>query len=160
MPKPQPLEAGQIAPPFEFEEHGSTVSSTELDGPYLLYFYPKDNTPGCTTQACGIRDAWNVFTAAGLRVIGVSKDSIASHEKFKAKFELPFPLISDPNNQLAQAYGVFGEKKFMGKTYDAAHRMSFLMDAQGKILKTYSKVKPATHAAEVLNDLSNFTPQA
>ena len=154
MPLPQPLEAGQQAPRFEFEENGTIVSSSDLTVPYLVYFYPKDHTPGCTTEACTIRDQWSEFTAAGLKVIGVSKDSMRSHEKFREKHALPFPLISDPDNELAKAFGVFGEKKFMGKVFDAAHRMSFLIRADGTILKTYSKVKPATHAAEVLEDLS------
>lgn len=157
MPKPQPLEAGQQAPRFDFEEDGTVVASTDIQRTYLLFFYPKDNTPGCTTEACTIRDNWSQFQDAGLKVIGVSKDSMDSHAKFQAKFELPFPLISDPDNALAKAFGVFGEKKFMGKVYDAAHRMSFLIDTDGTILKTYSKVKPAAHAAEVLEDLSTLT---
>jgi peroxiredoxin Q/BCP len=154
MPKPQPLEAGQKAPPFEFTEEGETFCSDALTSPHLVYFYPKDDTPGCTKEACGIRDAWSEFEAAGLKVIGVSKDTDSSHDKFREKYTLPFPLIADTELQLAQAFGVYGEKKFMGRVYDGIHRMSFLIAADGTILKTYQKVKPELHATEVLKDLA------
>lgn len=153
MPKPKPLEAGLPAPVFSFEEEGRTVSSDSLDRYCLLYFYPKDNTPGCNTEACTFRDHWAELQDAGLKLVGVSKDSEASHAKFRIKFDLPFPLIADTELTLAKAYGVFGEKKFMGKEFDAVHRMSFLIAPNGTITKTYVKVKPAEHAAEVLEDL-------
>jgi len=156
MPTIQPLEAGQTAPSFTFQEDGKTISSDDLSVPCLLYFYPKDDTPGCTKEACGIRDAWAQFHDSQLKVIGVSKDSEASHEKFRQKYSLPFPLIADEDLQLTQAYGVYGEKKFMGKVYDGIHRISFLISKDGKILKTYLKVKPDQHAAEVLNDLATL----
>lgn len=124
--------------------------------PYLIYFYPKDDTPGCTKEACAIRDAWGEFEAAGLKVIGVSKDSERSHLKFQEKYTLPFPLIADTELELANAFGVYGEKKFMGRVYDGIHRMSFLIAADGTILTTYPKVKPAEHASQVLEDLSQF----
>lgn len=157
MPSPQPLQAGAAAPHFTYtSESGKSISSAALNGPALLYFYPKDDTPGCTKQACGLRDLWQALQAAGLTVVGVSKDSQASHEKFKAKYQLPFPLIADSELQLAQAYGVYGEKKFMGRIYDSVHRMSFLISADGHILKTYEKVKPVDHAAQVLQDLKKL----
>ncbi|MGB0263760.1 MAG: thioredoxin-dependent thiol peroxidase [Opitutales bacterium] len=156
MEAPNPLSAGHKAPRFEFEEAGRTFSSEAMSRPCLLYFYPKDNTPGCTTQACAIRDDWSAFKAANLQVIGVSKDSLESHEKFRAKHALPFPLISDPEHLLAKAYGVFGKKTFMGREFEAAHRMSFLIDTDGTILKTFTKVKPATHAAEVLATINQL----
>lgn len=157
MPQPKPLEAGQPAPVFSFEEDGLPVSSDSLDHYCLLYFYPKDNTPGCNTEACTLRDAWADLEDAGLKIVGVSKDSEASHTKFRTKFDLPFPLIADTELELAQAYGVYGEKKFMGKIYDAVHRMSFLISPDGVIAKTYQKVKPAEHAAEVLEDIRTLT---
>lgn len=154
MPKPSPLEAGSQAPPFSFSDEGKEVSIDTLNAPCLLYFYPKDDTPGCTKQACGIRDEWAKFRTAGLQVVGVSKDSEASHQKFREKYDLPFPLIADTDLELAKAFGVYGEKKFMGKTYDGIHRMSFLIAADGTILKTYPKVKPNEHAETVLQDLT------
>ena len=156
MPLPIPLNPGQKAPPFSYTEGGSTVLSTEITSPYLIYFYPKDNTPGCTKEACAIRDVWADFERAGLKVIGVSKDSQASHIKFQDKFSLPFPLIADTELELAKAFGVYGEKKFMGRVYDGIHRMSFLIATDGTILKTYPKVKPEAHAAQVLEDLSQL----
>ena len=157
MPTPKPIQVGASAPLFTFtSDCGELTHSTGLGGPALLYFYPKDDTPGCTKQACGLRDLWQELQAAGLTVVGVSKDSEASHAKFQAKYDLPFPLIADSELQLAQAYGVYGEKKFMGRIYDGVHRMSFLISADGYILKTYEKVKPAEHAAQVLKDLKSL----
>lgn len=156
MPLPTPLTAGQKAPPFSYTENETTVDSSEITSPHLIYFYPKDDTPGCTKEACAIRDAWADFESAGLKVIGVSKDSERSHLKFQDKYTLPFPLIADTELELANAFGVFGEKKFMGRIYDGIHRMSFLIAADGTILKTYPKVKPAEHAAQVLEDLTHF----
>ena len=156
MPAPQPLDPGQSAPVFTFHEHGAAVRSDSLETAYLLYFYPKDDTPGCTKQACALRDNWAAFEDAGLKVIGVSKDSEASHEKFRSKYALPFPLVADTDLALAQAFGVYGEKKFMGRVYDSVHRMSFLVSADGRIVKTYPKVKPEAHAAQVLEDFSSL----
>lgn len=156
MPPPSPLTAGQQSPPFSFIENGIAIQSVDINSPHLVYFYPKDNTPGCTKEACAIRDAWSDFEAAGLKVIGVSKDSEQSHLKFQEKYTLPFPLIADTELKLANAFGVFGEKKFMGRTYDGIHRISFLIAANGTILKTYPKVKPTEHAAQVLEDLSQL----
>jgi peroxiredoxin Q/BCP len=154
MDKPTPIDAGKKAPSFQFTEAGETYSLGSLKQPCLLYFYPKDDTPGCTKEACGIRDAWSEFTSAGLKVVGVSKDDERSHGKFQKKYGLPFPLIADTQLELAIAYGVYGEKKFMGKIYDGIHRMSFLIATDGLILKTYFKVKPDGHASEVLTDFA------
>lgn len=153
MGKPRPLSAGKKAPSFQFTEAEESYSLESLEQPCLLYFYPKDDTPGCTKEACAIRDAWSEFARAGLKVVGVSKDEEGSHDKFREKYRLPFPLIADTDLALANAYGVYGEKKFMGKIYDGIHRMSFLIGADGLILKTYCKVKPDAHAGEVLADL-------
>ena len=157
MPAPAPLSAGEKAPPFTFTENGQTIRSDELKSPHLVYFYPKDDTPGCTKEACAIRDAWAEFESAGLKVIGVSKDNEKSHDKFREKYSLPFPLIADTEIKLAKAFGVFGEKKFMGRIYDGVNRMSFLIAADGIILKSYPKVKPDAHAAEVLKDLKELS---
>lgn len=157
MPKPTPLKEGSLAPVFTFQEHGDSFTVGELDGPLLVYFYPKDDTPGCTKQACGIRDAWSQFKQAGLKVVGISKDDEKSHDKFTEKNGLPFPLYPDTDLAVANAFGVFGEKTFMGKTYDSVHRMSFLIDSDGTILKTYPKVKPAEHAESVLEDLATLS---
>jgi len=153
MGKPTPLEAGQKAPEFQFTEDGVVHSQESLAQPCLLYFYPKDDTPGCTKEACAIRDVWGEFAQAGLKVVGVSKDDDSSHAKFQEKYSLPFPLIADTDLELANAYGVYGEKKFMGKVYDGIHRMSFLIGTDGIIHKAYHKVKPEAHASEVLADL-------
>ncbi|MEO0510640.1 MAG: thioredoxin-dependent thiol peroxidase [Verrucomicrobiota bacterium] len=152
MQIPQPLKSGSKAPNLTFKEYGKEMHTEQIKSPYLVYFYPKDDTPGCTKQACGIRDNWSKFKSAGLRVIGISKDSEESHEKFRRKFALPFSLIADTDLRLAQAFGVFGKKQFMGKTYNAVHRMSFLVDAEGTIIKTYLKVKSGEHAETVLKD--------
>ena len=110
MGKPTPLDAGKKAPTFQFTEAGETYSLNCLEQPCLLYFYPKDDTPGCTKEACAIRDAWSDFASAGLKVVGVSKDDERSHAKFREKYGLPFPLIADTGLELANAYGVYGEK--------------------------------------------------
>jgi peroxiredoxin Q/BCP len=157
MPLPIPLIVGQTAPAFSYSEGEATIHSSEINSPYLIYFYPKDDTPGCTKEACAIRDAWADFRVAGLRVIGVSKDTERSHQKFQDKYALPFPLIADTELQLANAFGVFGEKKFMGRIYDGIHRMSFLVAADGTILASYPKVRPEAHAAQVLEDFSQLS---
>lgn len=123
----------------------------------LLYFYPKDNTPGCTTEACNFRDRLNELAAYDVQVLGVSKDSTASHKKFALKFDLNFPLLSDESVILHNAYGVWGEKSLYGRTYMGAHRDSFLIDESGTITKHYQKVKPGNHVDEVLRDLENMS---
>ncbi|MFO0705022.1 MAG: thioredoxin-dependent thiol peroxidase [Candidatus Andersenbacteria bacterium] len=120
----------------------------------LLYFYPKDDTPGCTKEACGFRDSLPRFKKSKLVVLGVSADSVESHAKFAKKFGLPFTLLSDPDKTTIKAYGVWGLKKFMGREYMGIRRMSFLIDPAGTIAKFYPKVKPVEHPAEVLADLA------
>jgi peroxiredoxin Q/BCP len=157
MSLPIPLTSGQKTPAFSYVDGKTTIYSSEITSPYLIYFYPKDDTPGCTKEACAIRDAWADFEAAGLKVIGVSMDTERSHQKFQDKYALPFPLIADTKLELANAFGVFGEKKFMGRIYDGIHRMSFLITADGTILTSYPKVKPEAHAAQVLEDFFRLT---
>lgn len=119
----------------------------------LLYFYPKDDTPGCTTEACSFRDHYEALTKLGLVVLGISKDTVKSHEKFAKKYTLPFPLLSDVDTTVAQAYGVWKKKKFMGREYIGIDRMSFLIDENGNIEKIYEGVKPKEHVSEVLSDV-------
>jgi peroxiredoxin Q/BCP len=147
------LKEGTTAPAFKTtDENGETVSLKGLRGQkVVLYFYPKDDTPGCTKEACSFRDAFAKFKKEGIRVLGVSPDSEASHKKFVAKYKLPFTLLADTDRSIAEAYGVWGEKKFMGRTYMGVHRTTFLIDEKGKIRKIFEKVKPEDHAREVLD---------
>jgi peroxiredoxin Q/BCP len=146
------IEEGKPAPEFELtSDSGDTISLAELRGkPVVLYFYPKDDTPGCTKQACGIRDAYGEFERAGAVVLGVSPDDERSHVKFKQKYELPFTLLADPDHAVAEQYGVWGEKSYMGKTFMGVNRSTFVIDADGNVKKVMHDVKPATHADEVL----------
>jgi peroxiredoxin Q/BCP len=146
------VEEGRPAPDFTLtSDEGAEVKLSSLRGsPVVLYFYPKDDTPGCTTQACGIRDAWGDFEQRGAVVLGVSPDPESSHVRFKEKYGLPFTLLADPDHSTAEAYGVWVEKKNYGKTYMAVERSTFVIDADGKIAKVMLRVKPDTHAADVL----------
>ncbi len=148
---------GQEAPDFELtSDAGETVKLSDLRGkPVVLYFYPKDDTPGCTTQACGIRDAYGEFERAGAVVLGVSPDDERSHVKFRNKYELPFTLLADTEHEVADRYGVWGEKKFMGKKYMGVNRSTFVIDEGGKVKKVFEKVRPATHADDVLAALAS-----
>jgi peroxiredoxin Q/BCP len=150
------IEQGSAAPDFSLtDERGETVSLKELRGnPVVLYFYPRDDTPGCTRQACGIRDAWDAFAETGATVLGVSTDSEASHARFKAKYGLPFPLLADTEHTVADAYGVWVEKRNYGKTYQGVERSTFVIDADGVIAKVMRRVKPDEHAADVLAALA------
>jgi peroxiredoxin Q/BCP len=150
------LREGDPAPEFTLSsDTGEQVSLSDLRGkPVVLYFYPKDDTPGCTTQACGIRDAYAEFEQAGAVVLGVSPDGVESHVKFKAKYELPFTLLADPEHELAERYGVWGEKKYMGRTYMGVSRSTFVIGRDGTIAKVFHDVKPATHADDVLAALT------
>ncbi len=121
----------------------------------LIYFYPRDMTPGCTTEACGLKDLYIEYRKLNILILGVSTDGEKSHRKFIGKYDLPFPLLIDEDHKMSEAFGVWGEKKFMGKTFNGIHRMSFLLGKSGKIEKAYHRVKPAEHARQVLNDLSN-----
>lgn len=147
--------SGSRAPDFTLpDQNGTAHSLGDYQGKWvLLYFYPKDDTPGCTIEACTIRDQFKDFKKIDAIVLGVSTDSVASHKKFAMKYELPFTLLADENKEVVGAYGVFGEKKFMGRTYMGTKRTSFLIDPKGKIAKVYDKVKPEEHAAEVIADL-------
>ncbi|MFT8715258.1 thioredoxin-dependent thiol peroxidase [Gluconobacter potus] len=154
------LQPGDRAPDFTLSASGGrTVSSAELKGkPYLLYFYPKADTPGCTTQACGLQEVLPKFEADGLTIIGVSPDPVAKIEKFATKYGLQFPLASDEDHAVAEAYGTWVEKSMYGRTYMGMERSSFLVDVQGIIRNVWRKVKPATHAAlvaEAFRDLSS-----
>ena len=149
------LSTGDKAPPFSLQsDTGDTVSLDALRGKkVVLYFYPKDDTPGCTTEACEFRDSWSAVKKTGAALFGVSPDSIGSHQKFKKKFDLPFPLLADPDHTTAEAYGAWGEKSMYGKKYMGILRSTFVIDEQGKIAKVFEKVKPEGHAAQVLEAL-------
>ena len=147
------LQEGMQAPAFTLaDKDGKMVSLSDFLGKkVVLYFYPKDNTPGCTRQACAFAAAYSEFEKKNAVVIGISKDSVSSHEKFAGKYNLPFILLSDPELQSIQAYGVWQEKKLYGKTSMGVVRTTFIIDVQGKIMKVMPKVKPDTNAAEVLD---------
>jgi peroxiredoxin Q/BCP len=146
------LKEGDPAPGFTAKTQGDgSVSLADFKGKQvILYFYPRDNTPGCTKEACAFRDSHARIKRKGAVVLGVSKDSVTSHDKFVEKFELPFTLLADEEARIAKAYGVWGEKKFMGRTFMGMHRVTFLIDAQGRIKKVWPQVKPDAHAEEVL----------
>ena len=150
------ISEGQSAPDIELEsDTGDRVKLADFRGKtVVLYFYPKDDTPGCTTEACEFRDTYDRFREQGVEVIGVSPDPVESHQKFKSKHELPFPLLADPEHKLADAYGVWGEKKNMGRTYMGITRSTFVIDPDGKIAKAMVGIKPAGHAAQILEQLA------
>jgi peroxiredoxin Q/BCP len=152
------LKTGQKAPEFNLpDQNGEIHSLKEQKGKWvLLYFYPKDDTPGCTTEACTIRDNYSAFKKAGIVVFGVSADPVKKHAKFAEKYELPFTLLSDEEKGMLKKYGVWAKKKFMGREYMGILRNSFLIDPQGKIAKMYEGVKPAEHAEEVLADVKGM----
>lgn len=139
------------------DQDGEKVTQKDLKGePYVLYFYPKDDTPGCTKEACGIRDDWSQFEDIGLKVFGVSKDDADSHQKFIAKYDLPFPLLTASEKEL-ERLGVWKEKNMYGRTFWGINRETFLVGADGKVLKHYKKVKPAEHAQQLLDDFASAT---
>ncbi len=150
------LQAGMKAPEFTLnDQHGAEVRLSDYMGKkVVLYFYPKDNTPGCTRQACAFAESYAAFKSQDVAVIGVSKDSVASHIKFAQKFDLPFVLLADPELQAIQAYDVWQEKKMYGKTSMGVVRTTYLIDEQGMIEKVMPKVKPDTNAAEILDYLA------
>ncbi len=146
------LETGKQIPAFTAEDqNGNKIDSSQLIGnKTVVYFYPKDNTPGCTAQACSIRDGYGELLQNNIQIIGVSADNLASHQKFATKFELPFSLIPDEDRKIIEAFGVWGTKKFMGKVYDGIHRMTFLFDEKGILLHVIQKPDTKNHAEEIL----------
>ena len=146
------LKEGDKAPDFKVTDaEGEVVKLKDLRGKkVVLYFYPKDDTPGCTKEACAFRDSFGKFKKRGIEVLGVSLDSEKSHQKFAKKFDLPFRLLADTDRAVSEKYGTYGKKKFMGREYMGVNRMTFLIDEKGKIKKIYNKVKPEEHAEEVL----------
>jgi peroxiredoxin Q/BCP len=151
------VEEGKAAPDFELAtDTGEKVKLSDLRGKQVvLYFYPKDDTPGCTTQACGIRDAYGEFEQSGAVVLGISPDDTDSHEKFKQKYSLPFTLLADDGHKVAETYGVWGERKNYGKTYMGIERSTFVIDENGTVKKVMRRVKPDTHADKVLDVLTS-----
>jgi thioredoxin-dependent peroxiredoxin len=144
--------AGNLAPDFILtDDSGATRRLSDYRGQnVVLYFYPKDDTPGCTTEACNFRDDYSEFVNAGVNILGVSPDSPKSHAKFKQKYQLPFPLLADEDHAICESYGVWGQKKFMGREYMGVLRTTFLISPDGKIKKVFENVKPSDHSAEVL----------
>lgn len=149
------LKLGDLAPDFSLPDaNGNTINLADLKGQrVILYFYPRDNTPGCTKEACAFRDSYAEFQDKGVVVLGVSTDDAKSHEKFATKYALPFPLLIDTEGTVATAYDSYGLKKFMGKEYMGITRNTFVIDPDGRIEKIYKKVKPEKHVEEVLADL-------
>jgi thioredoxin-dependent peroxiredoxin len=150
------LDAGDPAPDFSLTaDDGSTVSSAGLAGMrYALYFYPKDDTPGCTAQACGLRDSWSRVSETGVPIFGVSPDSVRTHAKFRAKHDLPFRLLADEGHGLAEAYGVWVQKRFMGREYMGTERTTFVIGPDGRIEHVLPQVKPDEHVDQLLEVLA------
>ena len=150
-----PISAGIPAPEFEMLDDTNVKRKlSDFRGQkVLLYFYPADDTPGCTKEACNFRDDYSAYEKAGVVVLGVSPDDVESHVKFKKKFQLQFPLLVDEGHKVCDAYGVWGPKKFLGKSYEGILRTTFLIDEQGNILRVFENVRPAEHSAEVLSVL-------
>ena len=146
------LQQGMSAPDFVLDaDDGSAISLSSFSGKTIvLYFYPKDDTPGCTKEACGFRDAWDQFLEKGAVVLGVSPDKTQSHAKFRTKYELPFKLLADPEARVLKAYGAWGEKSMYGKSYEGVLRSTFVIDKDGTIVKVFPNVKPEGHAQEIL----------
>ncbi len=150
------LKEGMPAPAFQgVDQNGETVSLDQFKGKkVVLYFYPKDNTPGCTAEACNLRDNFEQFQQQGFEIIGVSPDSEKSHQNFIAKHELPFRLLSDPDKEILKAYGAWGEKKMYGKTYEGVLRSTFIIDEKGNIEKIFKKVKTKDHTNQIFTELN------
>jgi len=148
------IEEGKPAPDFELQsDSGETVRLSDFLGkPVVLYFYPKDDTPGCTAEACEFRDSYETYRQRGVEILGVSPDDVASHEKFKSKYQLPFTLLADPGHKTAEAYGVWGERRFAGKKYLGINRSTFVIDEEGNVARAMIGIKPAGHAAAVLDE--------
>ena len=145
---------GDFAPDFVLKnQHGQVIKFSEFRASQnvVLYFYPKDDTPGCTAEACSLRDGYAQFQARGYEILGVSPDSAKKHQKFQDKYSLPFSLLADEDHAVAQAYGVWGPKKFMGRTYDGIHRTTFVIDEKGAIERIITKVDTEAHAGQLLD---------
>ena len=153
-----PIAAGIQAPEFSLIDDGKTVRRlSDFRGrPVVLYFYPKDDTPGCTTEACNFRDDYSAYVTADIVILGVSPDSVQSHEKFKKKFALPFPLLTDEDHKVCDQYGVWGPKKFIGRDYEGVLRTTFLIDSNGRVAKVFENVRPSEHSTEVLDAVKSF----
>jgi peroxiredoxin Q/BCP len=151
-----PISAGVEAPDFRLQDETGTerTLSDYRGAPVVLYFYPKDDTSGCTTEACSFRDDYSAYEQSGVRILGVSPDPPKSHAKFKAKYDLPFTLLADVDHKVCEAYDVWGPKKYMGREYEGVYRTTFLIDKDGQIAKVFENVKPAAHSAEILETLS------
>jgi len=150
------LSAGVTAPEFQLKDSKGIIHNlSDYEGQTIvLYFYPKDDTPGCTKEACAFRDTYQDFKDAGVEVIGISPDSEKSHTKFSEKYELPFTLLSDPNHEICEAYGVWGLKKYMGREYEGVYRTTFIIGPKGEIKRVFENVKPSEHVEEVLAAVS------
>lgn len=151
------LKEGDKAPDFAgIDQNEHTISLSDYKGKKLiLFFYPKDNTPGCTAEACNLRDNFDDLKEKGYELLGVSPDSARKHQNFIKKHELPFPLLADTEKEVLNAYEVWGEKKFMGRTYDGVHRTTFIIDEEGKIEKVFKKVKTKAHTEQILEEMEN-----
>lgn len=149
------LTTGSKAPPFSLRsDAGDVISLADLKGrKVVLYFYPKDDTSGCTVEACEFRDSWAAVTRTGAALFGVSPDGVESHQKFKRKYDLPFPLLADPDHGVAERYGAWGEKSMYGRKYQGILRTTFIIDEAGRVAKVFEKVKPKGHAKQVLEAL-------
>jgi peroxiredoxin Q/BCP len=152
------LSKGSPAPDFTLsDETGATKRLSDFKGrPVVLYFYPKDDTPGCTTEACNFRDDYSAYVDADVVILGISPDTPSSHAKFKEKYSIPFPLLADVGHKICDQYGVWGPKNFMGREYEGVLRTTFLVDANGRIAKVIENVKPAEHSTEVLAALNKL----
>ena len=150
-----PRSTGIPAPNFKLQDETDTQRrlSDYLGEPVVLYFYPKDDTPGCTKEACSFRDDYSEYQKKGVVILGVSPDTPAKHAKFKQKYQLPFTLLADVNHEVCELYGVWGKKKFRGREYDGVLRTTFLIDKNGIILKVFENVKPSDHSSEILEVL-------
>ena len=150
------LEVGETAPSFEgVNQNNEKISSDDyLGSKWVIYFYPKDNTPGCTAQACSLRDGYDALRNHGIKVLGVSADGVKSHDKFASKFDLPFALLADEDKEVINQFGVWGPKKFMGREYEGIHRVSFVIDEKGVITHVIQKPKTKDHANEILGLLN------
>ena len=148
---------GDFAPDFSARtQEGKIITLADFKGKKLiLYFYPKDNTPGCTAEACNLRDNFQILKEKGFEIIGVSPDNEISHQKFSSKYDLPFELIADTDKKILKGYGVWGEKKMFGKTKEGVHRTTFVIDEKGKIEKVFKKVKTKEHASQILESFEN-----